>query len=97
MRITLKKIQALDEQEDKLDGEGCRVRLIEMMVDSACDCNVGVSIQFWRDVDLYGLKEAVMLLEGYCTVPQKLKDATDFVLLEAEHGIVFLPKELVEE
>lgn len=41
-----------------------RIREIEMAVDKAV-VNQAVGAQFWEDVRLYGLKEAVVYLRGY--------------------------------
>ena len=43
-----------------------RERVIEMMVDSICNFNLGISVQFWKDVRLYGIRPAINALRGYC-------------------------------
>lgn len=59
-----------------MEGEACRsrkitwavlekqdvIRSVKMSVDAVCRFNLGVSTQFWRDVKLYGLDEAVTYL-----------------------------------
>ena len=57
-RLTLKKAQ---DQELK-NGTSC-VRLIEMKLESRG--NLGIMIQFFRDWEVYGLREALLLLKNY--------------------------------
>lgn len=53
MKVTMKDLRADD-----------AVRQVEMMVDRIIT-DQGQSIQFCRDVNLYGLKEAITYLKGY--------------------------------
>lgn len=48
--------------------EGSVERTIEMIVDSICNHDAGIGLQFWKDVTLYGLSEAISYLKGYCPV-----------------------------
>lgn len=57
-KIYLKQMQAHD-----LAKEDSTVRLIEMTVDGMLR-DQGYALQFWKDVALYGIDEAVMYLKG---------------------------------
>ncbi len=57
-RVTLNMLQAYD----KKHGESI-VRLLEMSVESLL-MQQAYSLQFWRDVSIYGLSEAYLLLHN---------------------------------
>jgi hypothetical protein len=48
------------------------IRLLEMTVDSVVP-EMGYSIQFWRDVRLYGVDEAIMYLKDHVSTDQYIK------------------------
>src|SRR6516162_6029738 len=56
--------QRILEEMDRGD-EGSRVRRLEMAVDACLD-DQAYAIQFWQDVNLYGVREALSYLQG-CT------------------------------
>jgi ABC-type enterochelin transport system substrate-binding protein len=58
-RITLGQLQ----KEDRSDGSS-KVRALEMRAIDRIR-HLGVRIQFVRDLELYGLHEALMYLQGY--------------------------------
>jgi hypothetical protein len=60
-RLTLSRLREID---DTLSTS--YVREIEMLVDSICQPTIPqYPIQFWRDVELYGLQEALLYLSNY--------------------------------
>ena len=59
-RLRLREMQEWDFRK----GES-EVRLLEMMVDSGTRGDVRLSLQFWKDVNTYGLAEAFVYLQGY--------------------------------
>jgi hypothetical protein len=40
------------------------IRLLEMEVDTLCNYNVGMTLQFWSDIKVYDLNEALVYLRG---------------------------------
>lgn len=65
-RVYLHKLQELD----KKCGSS-NIRLIEMIVDGITN-NDGYSVQFWRDVEICGLREAIMYLHNKYPVSTEL-------------------------
>lgn len=51
-------------QDYDLQNDESEVRLLEMLVDSG-STDPRLPIQFWRDVDVYGVREAYLYLKGY--------------------------------
>lgn len=64
--ITLQRLQKLDEKR-----QSSNVRLIEMVVDKITNHD-GYSMQFWRDVEICGLREAIMYLHNKYPVSDEL-------------------------
>jgi hypothetical protein len=68
-----KKINFRQMQQFDLEREECFVRLIEMEVDgvlhrcknTSATQQTGISVQFWRDVTLYGIDEALAYFKNY--------------------------------
>jgi len=58
-RVTLKIMRAYDASHDS-----SLVRELEMAVDALTKSD-GYSVQFWRDVELYGLREALIYLKEH--------------------------------
>lgn len=65
-RIYLRKLQELDKKRGSSN-----VRLIEMIVDKITN-NDGYSMQFWKDVEICGLREAIMYLHNQYPVSTEL-------------------------
>jgi hypothetical protein len=59
-----RRLFAREVQNADLDYGTHDVREIEMMVDAGV-VNPGVSVQFWRDAEVYGFREAMIYLKGY--------------------------------
>jgi hypothetical protein len=60
-RITLKVLESIDSRNDLF-----LIRGIEMTVESICiRIDQAYQIQFWEDVRLYGLKEAIVYLDNF--------------------------------
>jgi hypothetical protein len=57
-RIYLRDLEKFDRENDE-----CSVRSLEMTVDAATRRMPGYTIQFWTDVRVYGLDEAILFLE----------------------------------
>lgn len=61
MRLTQRLIEAIDTQKGT-----SYLRQIEMTVDQVVThYDPAYGVQFWRDVAIYGLKEAMMYLDGF--------------------------------
>lgn len=56
-RITLRTLYLMEDQQNRP-----LVRELEMAVDG-CLVDTAYAIQFWRDVELYGIREAYLYLE----------------------------------
>lgn len=72
---------------DKHNGES-NVRELEMLVDAVAP-EAGYVIQFWRDMDTYGLREAVMYVEN---IPDRRKPKPDDVQRLQDFVRVFTQK-----
>lgn len=73
MKVSRKKIRESESE-----------RLIEMVVDNITNFNIGINLQFWRDVDLYGLSEAITYLKRYC--PNADFNKLDSILKDLQNG-----------
>lgn len=62
-----KRLRLHEMRRHDRDNDTCYVRLIEMDVDAICiDVgHPGYSQQFWRDVQLYGLRESFSMLRRF--------------------------------
>lgn len=78
-RITLAQIRAYDAANIK--NESCLVRQLEMEVDYLT-INDGYSVQFFRDLNLYGLREAIRYLKNHCNQKNRTDFNFDFVDIE---------------
>lgn len=58
-RITTNRLKKLDEKNGS-----SHIRLIEMIVDEITG-NDGYSMQFWKDMEVCGLREAILYLEQH--------------------------------
>ena len=68
-RITLRMLEEMDKRD-----VASRVRRLEMAVDG-CVTTTAYSMQFWNDVRLYGIREALLYLQRCnCLVPQAKVD-----------------------
>jgi len=70
--VAKRLIQRILEEMDRRD-EGGRVRRLEMAVDACLDDQV-YAIQFWHDVRLYGVREALSYLQGCTAINAKAKE-----------------------
>lgn len=59
------KIKLAALQKEDLANHTSLVRGIETELDGLVNYNVGITIQFFRDFQLYGLHEAIQYLAGY--------------------------------
>jgi hypothetical protein len=66
-RLTSTKLHEYD-----LANGSSYFREIEMTVDGMAN-DAGIIIQFWDDVDVYGFREAIMLLRNYIGDHENLK------------------------
>lgn len=65
-------------QHDQQNGD-CAVRELEMAVDAAL-YHSGYSVQFWRDVELYGVQEAIAYVRnGKMGDHAKIQEAWDSI------------------
>lgn len=67
-----KKYYLSNLQEHDALKDDCVVRIIEMAIDDSVP-NIGHSIQFWTDVRLYGVAEAILLLKDVIS-PEKFAE-----------------------
>jgi len=58
----MKRLYLKDAQKMDLDRNTSWVRLIEMKLEGL---SFGIMIQFFRDWEIYGLREALIYLKGY--------------------------------
>lgn len=63
-RLFLSVLNEIDNFYQDDEDNGSNVRLIEMIVDDITG-NDGYSMQFWQDVKIYGLSEAIMYLQQH--------------------------------
>jgi hypothetical protein len=72
-RIFKRDMDSYDERNDE-----STVRELEMLVDG-CLMDQGYAIQFWRDMDLYGLREAILYLQrSDCIKLEEFRQVEDF-------------------
>jgi len=63
--VKLKRIDLRTMQKHDIANHDCAVRELEMEVDAALDPNyAGYTLQFWRDVNLYGVDEAILYVRN---------------------------------
>lgn len=61
--VVKKKFYLHDLQKHDTEKDDSVVRKLEMSVDSVVK-DIGYSIQFWQDVKIYGVDEAILYLEN---------------------------------
>lgn len=80
-RLRLSQLQAIDRASFEDEFTANCVRKLEMLVDNAHPRGYGPHcVQFWADVRLYGVREAVMYLEKVPGVkPEAVAQIKDYV------------------
>ena len=78
-RLMLNELREMDRRD-----EASRIRLLEMAVDNVLE-DSGYAIQFWRDVELYGVREALTYLKNSrCLRPDKDLTEIEKLIMEFE-------------
>ncbi len=85
-RMLLRDLRAFEAAHEEDEDLSCIVRQIEMTVDSLAGYGPHV-IQFWRDVELYGLREAIIYLEDFLQDIPEPDDWIDLKALAAKVGV----------